>query len=599
MSVETGNAKLAKALDQLLEPAQIQEVSGQLTTRWPDPRQLLRELQRRGWLTSFQAELLIQGKEEELLLGPYVLLERLGEGGFCQVFKARHRAMQRLVALKVLRKELGADADTLQRFLREMQVASQLSHPHIVRAYEAGPIGETLVLVLEYVKGVDLQQLVDQSGRLPWPQAADYIRQAALGLQHAHEKGLVHRDIKPGNLLLAHSSPQANGPGQIKLLDLGLARLQQPPADSKTHNLTVVAGTSVMLGTPDYMAPEQALDLHSADIRADIYSLGCTLYFLLAGQPPFGSGSLAEKLMKHQQAEPRAIQEIRPDLPAKLSLIAQKMLAKRPGDRYQTPGEVARALAELLDAGTRTNAKAGAGFAPQSAGKPRRQGEPAKLDRPVIERSFALPPVTRRRFLLFALGAVVLLVGLAMAGAWLFKDQPTSRGPSPTTGSLAKGRGSEGAEPTALAPLSVAPAFLADLPEMEVKVGFGQFGKKGHLGYANNKSFTVNGVPSPNGLSMHPPAGGSARVLYALGGKYRTFTATAAITDDADSRSPLTFRVLADSKEIWKSRPLKQQGETDSCSVGIGSVDRLELEVRCPGRAANANAVWLEPEVRP
>jgi serine/threonine-protein kinase len=328
----------------LLKPVQLDEVTKSLRTRFPDPQALLKELVRRTWLTPFQAKQILHGAT--VVMGPYILLERLGEGGNGQVFKARHQTMDRVVALKVLRKELLTDSEAVGRFYREVEVISQVSHPAIVHAYDAGVFGSVHFLALEYVEGIDLDRRVKESGRLPVAQACEYIRQAALGLEHAHERGLVHRDIKPSNLLLA-SRDRERPEGVVKILDLGLARLQQPPKNSRTAGLTILAGQGVMQGTLDYLAPEQALDFHSADIRADIYSLGCTFYFLLTGQPPFGSGSVTQKLMRHQHAEAMPIERLRPGLPPGLPPILNKMLAKNPADRYQTPGEVAEAIAAL------------------------------------------------------------------------------------------------------------------------------------------------------------------------------------------------------------------------------------------------------------
>jgi len=331
----------------LLSAAQLAELQ-KLQQQLPQPKALAQELVRRRWLTHFQGIMILQGRGPELVLGPYLLLEKLGQGGYGQVYKARHRKLNRLVALKALRPELLKDQETVQRFFREIEVASQLSHPHIVHAYEAGPIGDLLVLVMEHVEGKDLEEQVRQFGPLPLPQACDFIRQAAVGLQYAHEKGLVHRDIKPSNLLVGapsragDSSASGLSWGKVKILDLGLARLQQPVRGSTTSHLTVMGSQTVMQGSPDYMAPEQALDFHSADIRSDIYSLGCTFHYLLTGEPPFAGGTLAEKLMKHQQAEPNL--DKLAELPAPVRALLGKMLAKQPADRQQTPAEVEQAL---------------------------------------------------------------------------------------------------------------------------------------------------------------------------------------------------------------------------------------------------------------
>lgn len=350
----------------LLDADQLAELTGTLQGQFPEPQALAGELVRRGWLTSFQASQLLQGRGQHLVFGPYLIQQRLGTGGNGQVFKAWHDALHRLVALKVLRKDLVTDKDAVGRFFREVEVLSHLSHPAIVHAYEAGVVGVTHFLAMEYIEGTDLDRVVRKDGPLPVTQACDYIRQAAQGLQYAHEQGLVHRDIKPSNLLVSGATGSGNSSKktiqsalgtstQVKILDLGLARLQQPAATSKTKNLTVLAGNSLMLGTPDYLAPEQAIDFHSADIRSDIYSLGCTFYFLLTGQPPFPGGGLNQKLIRHQQEKPPSLEAARKDLPHGLSAIVEKMLAKHPDDRYQTPGEVVQAMAELEIPGSTVN----------------------------------------------------------------------------------------------------------------------------------------------------------------------------------------------------------------------------------------------------
>jgi len=346
---------LVNALRQssILERDQLEEAARELQARFPEPRALAGELLQRGWLTPYQVKRLLRDDGRSLVLPPYVVLERLGEGGTGKVFKARHQRLQRVVALKVIRPELLADADVVNRFQREIQVASRVSHPNVVHAYDAGDIGGVQTLVLEYIEGVSLDRLVKQSGPLPPAVACDYMRQAALGLQHIHECGLVHRDIKPSNLLLQNAQP---GLGTstickpqaaiVKILDLGLARLQKRARESQ-QSATITSEGTLTMGTPDYMAPEQAIDFHRADIRADVYSLGCTFYFLLTGQPPFPDGFLTEKLMRHQQAEPPPLAKLRPGLPPGLEQVVRKMLAKKPGDRYQMPGEVAQALAHI------------------------------------------------------------------------------------------------------------------------------------------------------------------------------------------------------------------------------------------------------------
>lgn len=313
----------------LLGAAQMQECQA-LAATVPEPRRLAGELLQRGWLTSFQVNQLLQHRGADLVLGSYILLERLGEGGMGTVFKARHRFMNRLVALKLIGPDLLGTAEATARFLWEMQVAGQLHHPNIVQAHDGGQAGERYYLIMELVEGNDLARLVKEQGPLSVSRACACVRQAALALQHAHERGLVHRDVKPSNLMLAGD--------QIKLLDLGLARLLQPGQNGNRTR------TGTLLGTADYLAPEQALDPRSVDTRADVYSLGCTFYFLLTGLPPFHGGSDMQKLLWHQHAEPIPIEELRPEVPQGVRGILRRMMAKRPEARYQTPAEVALAL---------------------------------------------------------------------------------------------------------------------------------------------------------------------------------------------------------------------------------------------------------------
>jgi serine/threonine protein kinase len=335
--------------------------------------------------------------------------------------------MQRVAALKVVRKELVSDQEVVARFYREIEVASQISHPNIVHAYDAGPIGSALVLAMECVEGTNLEKLVKEKGPLPVGQACDYIRQAAQGLQHAHERGLIHRDIKPSNLLVTNS-------GVIKILDLGLARLQQPARGSSTKNLTVLTGNSVMQGTPDYMSPEQALDFHTADTRADIYSLGCTFFYLLTGQPPFGSATLHEKLLKHQTAPPPPLDQFRKDVPQPVAEVVRKMLAKRPSDRFQVPGDVAQALAPFVPAkksgvhpGEGSGDKLPAVRKPTSGMKMLPQpARPSKLDLKSKQSPSGkrLPGASRPRWLvLTGAAAAVVFGGLVFVVAMLGKTE--------------------------------------------------------------------------------------------------------------------------------------------------------------------------------
>ncbi len=274
-------------------------------------------------------------------LAGYEILGPLGEGGMGRVFKARHGRLNRVVALKVIRPEQLAKPDTVRRFQREARAAARLAHPNIVQIYDAAETEGTHFLVMEYVPGRDLADLIRRRGPLPVPLAGHYVRQVSLALQHAHERGLVHRDIKPANLLLSTDGTQ------VKVLDMGVARFLQPDeTDFPAGDLT---RTGAVMGTPAYLAPEQARDARRVDIRGDIYSLGCTLYQLLSGQLPFRGESLAEVVLGHQLMEPPPLDRVRSDVPPQVQAVLRKMMAKRPEDRYQTPQDVAEALAAFAE----------------------------------------------------------------------------------------------------------------------------------------------------------------------------------------------------------------------------------------------------------
>jgi serine/threonine protein kinase len=320
-----------------------------------DVRAFARELLKNDSITAYQANLLLTGKARQLLVGPYLVFERLGEGGMGQVFKARHQRTRRIVALKVIRPERVSNPVAVGRFFREVQAAAQLSHPHVVHAYDADQVDKIYYLAMQYVRGTDLAAHVKQRGPLPIADACKFLNHAAQGLQHIHEHGMVHRDIKPNNLMLALEElpapiPAAGGvavrtaPAMLKILDLGLVCLTEGD-DRDAKDLT---REGAIMGTVDYMAPEQARETRAADIRSDIYSLGCTFYFALTGQVPFPGGTSFEKMLHHQIDEPAPLTRFRPDVPAGLSMILRRMLAKDPADRFQTPADVAAAVAPLL-----------------------------------------------------------------------------------------------------------------------------------------------------------------------------------------------------------------------------------------------------------
>ena len=272
-------------------------------------------------------------RSKHQVIGEYTLLEELGGGGMGRVFRAVHRKLDRQVALKLLPQSLVQSPESVQRFHREVQVLARLSHPNIVAVHDAGTADGTHFYVMDLIEGDDLARLVEEHGPMPAEQALDCILQAARGLEYAHAQGIVHRDIKPSNLILDHD-------GTVKILDLGIARVQ-PQAEQAHDDLT---RTGCVLGTVDYMPPEQALDTRRADHRADIYSLGCTLYYLLTGQPVYGGDTVMERLVAHREHRIPSLKDACPAAPEWLNGVFQRMVAKKPRHRYQSVTEVISAL---------------------------------------------------------------------------------------------------------------------------------------------------------------------------------------------------------------------------------------------------------------
>src|SRR5262245_22716869 len=291
---------------------------------------------RDGLLTYFQAEQVLQGKWKRFSVGKYKVLEKLGSGGMGQVFLCEHKLMRRRVAVKVLPTAKAQDPSSLERFYREARAVAALDHPNIVRAYDIDQDDNLHFLVMEYVDGASLQEMIKKTGPMEPTRACHYIYWSAVGLQHAHANGLIHRDIKPGNILVDRL-------GVVKILDLGLARFFNDDQDLLTKKYD-----ESVLGTADYLAPEQAVDSHTVDGRADIYSLGATFYFLLTGQPPFAEGTVAQKLLWHQTRSPKPVRVVRPQVTDDVARLLDKMMSKRPEDRYATPAELAEALLPLV-----------------------------------------------------------------------------------------------------------------------------------------------------------------------------------------------------------------------------------------------------------
>ena len=322
--------------DDLLQRA-VQKCSGQHGgTLPPDPQVIADDLVGAGLLTRWHCQKLFEGRFKGFFLGKYKLLGHLGTGGMSSVYLAEHTLMQRLRAIKILPKHRVGDSSYLARFYREAQATASLDHPNIVRAFDLDHQDDRHYLVMEYVEGRDLQSIVQEEGPLDYEAAANFIAQAAEGLNYAHEQGLIHRDVKPANLLI-------NQLGVVKILDLGLALISTDDAASLTllHNENVI-------GTADYLAPEQALNSHAVDPRADIYGLGGTLYFALTGHPPFPAGTLAQRIAKHQTELPPSVLVERTDCPRELLDTCAKMMQKKPEDRFQSCREVAEVLENWL-----------------------------------------------------------------------------------------------------------------------------------------------------------------------------------------------------------------------------------------------------------
>lgn len=300
-----------------------------------DARALAERLVRDNVLTDYQVRRFLTGKSHGLIVGKYVILDRIGSGSMGRVYKAHHQLMDRVVALKIIAPEIVTNNRAVARFQREMRLVGRLDHPNVVRAFDADSANNVLYIVMEFVAGRSLGQRLKDGGILPPVEAVGYAAQAALGLAHAHEQGIVHRDVKPSNLLVSEAK-------QVKVLDLGLGVLME--ADEQA---TFATADGVAVGTVDYMSPEQACG-REVDGRSDLFSLGCALYHLISGRQAFPGASPIERLGQRINNRPTPITEHRPDLPASLVQVLDKLMATRPSDRYQTGSEAAEALQNLL-----------------------------------------------------------------------------------------------------------------------------------------------------------------------------------------------------------------------------------------------------------
>lgn len=306
---------------------------------YTEARGLAMWLVKRGWVTQWQAQQLMGG-HHRLFLGKYKLLDVIGQGGMGAVLKAEQSSIRRIVALKVMAKELLKDGNAVHRFLREIQSAASLNHPNIVSAIDADCIGDRYFLVMEFVEGRDIKAWLKKYGPLPIGWSCEVVRQVALGLQHAHERGMVHRDIKPSNIMVTVDAQ--TGHPHAKIMDFGLSRLV---SETETEGHRTRSGA--IMGSPDYISPEQASSAKDADIRADLFSLGCTMFHMLTGQYPFPGTNVMEKLMARATHVPPPVSSLRPDVPAAIDEIVASLTRLNPSERIQLPSELALRLASL------------------------------------------------------------------------------------------------------------------------------------------------------------------------------------------------------------------------------------------------------------
>jgi eukaryotic-like serine/threonine-protein kinase len=363
---------------QFLDDAQAAEALALGGGRAADVRVVAKAMIQRGWLTVFQVNQLLAGYGPALRIGPYLILDRLGKGGQSEVYKARHVETGWVVALKVIRASQLTAPLAARQFLEEMMAMAELNHPNIVQFWDVDKADDAYYCAMEFIEGTDLGKVVQLQGRLPPAIAAEYTRQAALGLQHAYEHCIVHRDIKPSNLYLTQAPIASDAPKSrsacrsplVKILDWGLARF---PLRAQAAVANGDEAVDQIVGTADYMAPEQASNPGVVDIRADVYSLGCSLYYLLTGHPPFAGSTVLQKIMKHQSDVAEPVEQVNPDVPSELANLVRRLMAKAPQQRCQTPVAVALALAPFCrrEQPNQTRRSLAAGPQPKDRRRPR------------------------------------------------------------------------------------------------------------------------------------------------------------------------------------------------------------------------------------
>jgi serine/threonine protein kinase len=375
-------------------------------------------------LTAYQAAALCQGKSRGLVIGNYFILDKLGAGGMGVVFKAKHRRLDRIVAIKMLPPSLARDRDLLLRFRREVKVAARLSHPNLVAVLDADEDRGVQFMTMEYIEGSDLDRLVRGGGALPAEKALDYVIQAARGLEAAHSVGIVHRDIKPGNLMLDDA-------GRVRVLDLGLARLVEVSQQLDQTTVTALTQPGMLMGTVDFMAPEQGMDSRQADHRADVYSLGCTLYYLLTTRPPFGGSTFLSRLMAHQEQSVPSLTASRPDVFEGLDMAFHRMMAKNPSERPDSMTSVI-ALLEACRPSLEEASKARSSLKKSTKTVAMKHIPQARIDEKSLVSADVSPQpahsfgLSRARLIGLGVGAVVLL---CIGGLSVFLNYPGKQKP--------------------------------------------------------------------------------------------------------------------------------------------------------------------------
>jgi serine/threonine protein kinase len=488
--------------------------------------------------------------EELGRLGNYRVLRQLGKGGMAFVYHAEDLALHRPVALKVMRPDLSSTADGWQRFFREARIMASIKHENLVTVYQAGQEGSAVYLAMELLQGEALEQRLERTGAVPWPEVLHLSRGIAKGLAAIHQHGLIHRDIKPGNIWIEAPS------GQVKILDFGLARF--------LHDDVNITAPGTVMGTPAFMAPEQAVG-GAADARSDLFSLGCVLYWLSTGAKAFDGPNTLAVLSALATQTPRPVHELNPVLPRSFSDLVAQLLAKNPAER---PASVEIVL-ERLDQ--------------MEAGR----DNTSRLPRLPSALTDSLRKIGRRR--LTKIACILIVLGLLSALAWtIVSRRDDATGPS-----------TQPAEPVYLNSLPMAESvwfpFRGKLPGPPAPPEPADWPPP--LG---GRRVFVQGKASPHGVWMHlpPVAPREVRVSFRLDKQYRAFDSEVSLNDGPPGCSPLTFAVYGDGRLLWRSEPVTSQANAQSCKgLSVENVDLLTLTLTGPGPERGTHAVWIEPHL--